>query len=124
MLADLLAAADVPRVRLTRIFRQAQTSGVVTNAHRINAGRPPATRGLADFFLFAEDDPQRVAELTVDIVANRLPRRFGCAGRQEDIGSYGHRFVWLESTDKLSFNVVPGHRPKGSLVRTDPRHRR
>jgi exodeoxyribonuclease V alpha subunit len=50
---------------------------VVANAHRINAGQPPVTRGLADFFLFAEDDPERVADLVVDIVANRLPRRFG-----------------------------------------------
>jgi exodeoxyribonuclease V alpha subunit len=70
--------ADViPRVRLTRIFRQAQESGVVTNAHRINAGHPPVTVGLADFFLFAEDDPEKAADLTVDIVTNRLPRRFG-----------------------------------------------
>jgi exodeoxyribonuclease V alpha subunit len=67
----------IPRVRLTRVFRQAQESGVVSNAHRINAGQPPVTSGLADFFLFPEDDPERVAELTVDIVTNRLPRRFG-----------------------------------------------
>jgi exodeoxyribonuclease V alpha subunit len=59
------------------VFRQAQQSGVVTNAHRINAGRPPLTRGLDDFFLFAEDEPDQVADLVVDIVANRLPRRFG-----------------------------------------------
>jgi exodeoxyribonuclease V alpha subunit len=59
------------------VFRQAQQSGVVTNAHRINAGQPPITRGLADFFLFPEDDPDQVADLIVDIVANRLPRRFG-----------------------------------------------
>jgi exodeoxyribonuclease V alpha subunit len=67
----------IPRVRLTRIFRQAQESGVITNAHRINAGHPPVTSGLADFFLFPEDDPEKVADLTVDIVTNRLPRRFG-----------------------------------------------
>ncbi len=77
VLRDLLAAATLPRVRLTQVFRQAQRSGVVTNAHRINAGQPPVTRGLADFFLFAEDDTERVADLVVDVVANRLPRRFG-----------------------------------------------
>ncbi|HEV8648207.1 MAG TPA: AAA family ATPase [Actinomycetes bacterium] len=77
-------AADViPRVRLTRIFRQAQGSGVVTNAHRINAGQPPVTQGLADFFLFPEDDPERVADLTVDIATNRLPRRFGLDPRRD-----------------------------------------
>jgi exodeoxyribonuclease V alpha subunit len=77
VLRDLLAADRLPRVRLTKVFRQAQQSGVVTNAHRINAGQPPITRGLADFFLFPEDDPDQVADLVVDIVANRLPRRFG-----------------------------------------------
>jgi exodeoxyribonuclease V alpha subunit len=77
VLRDLLAAERLPRVRLTKVFRQAQRSGVVTNAHRINAGQPPITRGLDDFFLFAEDDPEQVADLVVDVVANRLPRRFG-----------------------------------------------
>ena len=77
VLRDLLAAERLPRVRLTQVFRQAQHSGVVTNAHRINAGQHPVTRGLADFFLFPEDDSEQVADLVVDIVANRLPRRFG-----------------------------------------------
>jgi exodeoxyribonuclease V alpha subunit len=83
VLRDLLAAERLPRVRLTKVFRQAQQSGVVTNAHRINAGQHPITHGLADFFLFPEDDPERVADLVVDIVANRLPRRFGLDPRRE-----------------------------------------
>jgi exodeoxyribonuclease V alpha subunit len=83
VLRDLLAAERLPRVRLTHVFRQAQQSGVVTNAHRINAGQPPITHGLNDFFLFAEDDAERVADLVVEIVANRLPRRFGLDPRQE-----------------------------------------
>jgi exodeoxyribonuclease V alpha subunit len=78
------APADViPRVRLTRVFRQAQESGVITNAHRINAGQPPVTRGLADFFLFPEDDPEKAADLTVDIVTSRLPLRFGLDPRRD-----------------------------------------
>jgi exodeoxyribonuclease V alpha subunit len=76
VLRDLLAADRLPRVRLTHIFRQAQHSGVVTNAHRINAGQPPITSGLDDFFLFPEEDAEQVADLVVDIVANRLPGRF------------------------------------------------
>jgi len=88
VLRDLLQAGGrtapvLPRVRLTQVFRQARQSGVVTNAHRINAGHPPLTSGLDDFFLFAEDDPERVAELTVDIVVNRLPRRFGLDPRRD-----------------------------------------
>jgi exodeoxyribonuclease V alpha subunit len=83
VLRDLLAAEHLPRVRLTHVFRQAQQSGVVTNAHRINAGQHPITHGLADFFYFPEDDAEQVADLVVDIVANRLPRRFGLDPRQE-----------------------------------------
>jgi exodeoxyribonuclease V alpha subunit len=83
VLRDLLAAERLPRVRLTHVFRQAQHSGVVTNAHRINAGQHPITHGLADFFLFPEDDPDGVADLAVEIVANRLPRRFGLDPRQQ-----------------------------------------
>jgi exodeoxyribonuclease V alpha subunit len=76
-LRDLLGAGTIPSVRLTHIFRQAQHSGVVTNAHRINAGQMPATQGMPDFFLFAEEDAVAAADLAVDVVAARLPRRFG-----------------------------------------------
>jgi exodeoxyribonuclease V alpha subunit len=91
VLRDLLAAERLPRVRLTHVFRQAQQSGVVTNAHRINAGQPPITHGLADFFLFAEDDPEQVADLVVDIVATRLPRRFGLNPRDVQVLCPMHR---------------------------------
>jgi exodeoxyribonuclease V alpha subunit len=83
VLRDLLAAERLRRVRLTHVFRQAQQSGVVTNAHRINAGQHPITHGLADFFYFPEDDAEQVADLVVDIVANRLPRRFSLDPRRE-----------------------------------------
>jgi exodeoxyribonuclease V alpha subunit len=91
VLRDLLAAERLPRVRLTHVFRQAQQSGVVTNAHRINAGQPPITHGLTDFFLFPEDDPNRVADLVVEIVANRLPRRFGLNPRDVQVLCPMHR---------------------------------
>lgn len=84
VLRDLLAeGGPIPSVRLTRIFRQAQQSGVVTNAHRINEGLPPLTEGLPDFFLFAEDDAERAAGLTVDVVARRIPQRFGYDARRD-----------------------------------------
>jgi exodeoxyribonuclease V alpha subunit len=91
VLRDLLAAERLPRVRLTKVFRQAQQSGVITNAHRINAGQHPITHGLADFFLFPEEDPEQVADLVVDIVANRLPRRFGLNPRDVQVLCPMHR---------------------------------
>jgi exodeoxyribonuclease V alpha subunit len=83
VLRDLLAADPIPRVRLTQVFRQAAQSGVVVNAHRINAGRPPVTTGLADFFLFACDDTDATAALTVDVACARIPTKFGLDPRRD-----------------------------------------
>jgi exodeoxyribonuclease V alpha subunit len=84
VLRDLLVDdSPIPRVRLTHIFRQAQQSGVVTNAHRINSGEFPITEGLPDFFLFAVDEAEPAAELTVDVVANRIPAKFGLNPRRD-----------------------------------------
>ncbi|UYB42338.1 ATP-dependent RecD-like DNA helicase [Streptomyces sp. Je 1-4] len=84
VLRDLLdGSGPVPAVRLTRIFRQAQQSGVVTNAHRINSGVPPLTSGMTDFFLFAEEDAEEAGRLTVDVVARRIPAKFGLDPRRD-----------------------------------------
>jgi len=85
VLRDLLAAERIPRVRLTHIFRQAQQSGIVVNAHRINHGQPPQLTGFPDFYWFtcdpAEDSglhpAEETAKLLVDIVARRIPAKFG-----------------------------------------------
>nr|WP_214324970.1 ATP-dependent RecD-like DNA helicase [Nonomuraea sediminis] len=83
VLKDLLAADDIPRVRLTQIFRQAQESGVVVNAHRVNTGHHPILQGMSDFFLFPADEPEDIAELTVDVVARRIPRKFRLDPRRD-----------------------------------------
>ncbi|WP_058044371.1 ATP-dependent RecD-like DNA helicase [Streptomyces roseifaciens] len=84
VLRDLLApGGPVPAVRLTRIFRQAQQSGVVTNAHRINSGAQPITQGMTDFFLFAEEDTEEAGRLTVDVAARRIPAKFGLDPRRD-----------------------------------------
>jgi exodeoxyribonuclease V alpha subunit len=77
VLRDLIASGQVPVTALDQIFRQAQDSGIVTNAHRINKGETPVTRGLKDFFFIPEDDPEKVAETVVSLARERLPRRYG-----------------------------------------------
>ncbi len=91
VLRDVLAADTIPQVRLTKIFRQAQQSGVVVNAHRINAGQPPVLGEHPDFFLFPTDEPDATAELVVDIVARRIPRRFGIRPRDIQVLTPMHR---------------------------------
>jgi exodeoxyribonuclease V alpha subunit len=83
VLRDLLDAEPVPRVRLTQVFRQAQQSGVVVNAHRINEGKPLRLGEFPDFHLFAEDDSDKAAELVVDLAVNRIPRKFGLDARKD-----------------------------------------
>ncbi|MFK4689983.1 SF1B family DNA helicase RecD2 [Streptomyces pristinaespiralis] len=79
----LLDGGPVPSVRLTRIFRQAQQSGVITNAHRINTGLPPITSGLPDFFLFVEEETEDAGRVTVDVAARRIPAKFGLDPRRD-----------------------------------------
>jgi exodeoxyribonuclease V alpha subunit len=51
---------------------------IVTNAHRINKGQMPIwNQGETDFYLFSQDDPDEAADMVVDIVQNRIPRKFG-----------------------------------------------
>ena len=84
VLRDLLAANSIPRVRLTQIFRQAQQSGIVVNAHRINHGQPPQLTDFPDFYWFTCDPSEdsglhpaeETAKLVVDIVARRIPAKF------------------------------------------------
>ena len=83
VLRDLLAAGSLPVVRLTKIFRQAQQSGIVVNAHRINAGQLPALAGFGDFFWFGCEDTEQTAGLVTDIVARRIPARFGLDPRRD-----------------------------------------
>ncbi|HEY4687770.1 MAG TPA: AAA family ATPase [Anaerolineae bacterium] len=78
VLRDVIASGRAGVVRLDVIFRQALDSLIITNAHRINKGQMPITpKEAKDFFLFTKDDPDRAAELVVDVVANRIPAKFG-----------------------------------------------
>ena len=79
VLTDLIASGRITVVTLTEIFRQAQESYIVTNAHLINRGKFPQTTGPADrnFFFIEEEDPDRVVDLICDLVGKRLPKHYG-----------------------------------------------
>jgi len=78
VLRDLIDSGAVPVARLTQVFRQAQESLIITNAHAINKGRmpllPPPSEGRDCAFVRA-DEPELVADKIVAIVARSLPRR-------------------------------------------------
>jgi len=84
VLRDLIASEVIPVTRLDTIFRQAEDSYIIVNAHRINRGEMPVCNGPArDFFLFTADDAERAADLVLDIVAQRIPAKFGYAADRD-----------------------------------------
>ena len=80
MLADVIASAAVPVVRLTEVFRQAAMSRIIVNAHRINDGAVPdldKPDGESDFYFVPADDPETAVPKVLELVRTRIPRRFG-----------------------------------------------
>ena len=79
-LGDVLKSGVVPFVRLERIFRQGDRSGIVEAAHRVNQGRLPSLGSSGfqgDFYFVEADDPEAAANAVVRICAERIPARFG-----------------------------------------------
>ena len=81
VLADVMNSGTVPRAVLTHIFRQAQESSIVVNAHRINQGlfpiQSPHDAPRADFFWIEQEDAARVQSVIVETVCERIPKRYG-----------------------------------------------
>ena len=78
VLRDIIDSGVVPVIRLTKIFRQAQSSRIITNAHKINQGIfPDISNGRdADFFFIKQEDPEKAAQEIVNIVKNRIPKAY------------------------------------------------
>lgn len=82
-------------VRLQTIFRQAAGSYIITNAHRINQGKQPTVDNdhATDFFLFRTEDPDRAAQLCVELVQRRIPKRFAIPSQDIQVLSPMHRGI-------------------------------
>lgn len=91
--SGLGAAAAV--IRLHTIFRQEAGSLIITNAHRINAGEMPIldNKQATDFFVFTTDDAERAAQLCIELVTERIPRRFAIPPEDIQLLSPMHRGV-------------------------------
>src|SRR4051812_14090130 len=80
VLADIIASGRVPVARLTEVFRQAAESRIVVNAHRINTGQmpqPSPTGEQTDFYVVEIAEPEQGVAKLIEIVSQRIPRRFG-----------------------------------------------
>jgi exodeoxyribonuclease V alpha subunit len=81
VLSDLVTTEVYPVLRLTEIFRQAEGSGIIANAHRINHGEAPvfarSDDETGDFYGIRVEDPEDAQTKLVELVASRIPERFG-----------------------------------------------
>ncbi len=79
VLADIIDSGKIATVRLTEIFRQASTSKIITNSHRINQGLLPITthaQGLSDFYCVYAETPEEIFSKLIQVVLERIPQRF------------------------------------------------
>ncbi|MDX2087075.1 MAG: ATP-dependent RecD-like DNA helicase [Kofleriaceae bacterium] len=82
VLADTIASGAASVIRLTEIFRQAAASKIVVSAHQINSGEvpdleAPAAGTQSDFYFIGRDEPEAARQTIVELVAERIPTRFG-----------------------------------------------
>jgi exodeoxyribonuclease V alpha subunit len=82
VLNDIIASGSVPVVTLDKIFRQARTSRIVVNAHKINAGivppldTPYSSDPQNDFYFIEQEDPEKVLDIILELCKTRIPQRF------------------------------------------------
>ncbi len=81
--SDMLRSGVLPSVRLTEIFRQAQQSLIVMNAHRVNRGELPQLKDVKnDFFFLPSRSEEAVSQTIVGLCATRLPQNMGIPADQ------------------------------------------
>ena len=81
--ADCLRSGMLPTVRLTEIFRQAQESLIVMNAHRVNNGQMPDLKNVkSDFFFLPCRSEEQVTQTIVGLCTTRLPKNMGIPSDQ------------------------------------------
>lgn len=81
--SDCLRSAVLPSVRLTEIFRQAQQSLIVMNAHRVNRGQMPELRNVnSDFFFLPCRSEEELRQTVLGLCATRLPGKMGISSDQ------------------------------------------
>lgn len=91
-LRDIIGSHRVPTIQLTDIFRQAQQSDIVMNAHAVNEGHMPVpSRADGDFFFLKRADPAAVIETVAQLCAARLPNHYGLLPSQIQVLSPARR---------------------------------
>ena len=81
--SDLIRSGRIETVSLTEIFRQAEQSAIIRNAHAVNEGQPPQlSNDQSDFFFLCRRSPDRVVSTVVELCKTRLPENMGVPADQ------------------------------------------
>lgn len=122
ILRDLLDCGVFATVRLNEIFRQAQTSLIVTNAHKINNGEYPVMDVKnADFFYLKRQNDREIAYTVADLCKNRLPKSYG-AEISENIQVISPSRKGESGTENLNLLLREALNPK-SAKKTEYKYR-
>lgn len=120
VLKDIIESETVNVVRLTRIFRQAQGSAIVTNAHRINRGGTPNLKGgkSSDFFFIEEEEPQKVVATITELCSKRLPNYYKvdpvndiqvlCPMQKGETGAFNLNIILQEALNPAEVSIKYG----------------
>lgn len=120
VLRDIIDSGTVTVVHLTRIFRQAQGSAIITNAHKINKGDFPNLNGgpKSDFFYIEEGEPQRIVDIIKELCSKRLPGYYKvspindiqilCPMQRGDTGAHNLNLVLQEALNKSDIRIKYG----------------
>ncbi len=120
VLKDILASRVVPQVTLTDIFRQARSSRIVVNAHRINSGQLPnleiSTQStISDFYFIEQPAPEKIVEIILALAGERIPRRFGL-DPVDDIQLLTPMYRGLVGADNLNQQLQAHLNPQEAYV--------
>lgn len=115
VLRDVIKSKVVPLTRLTTIYRQAQGSQIISNAHLINQGElPDFSEESQDFFRFPANSPEEAGDWVEDLVMNRIPDRFGL-NSLEDIQVMAPMYRGAAGIHALNERLQNALNPKGVL---------
>ena len=110
---DMLRSGQLPAVRLTEIFRQAQQSLIVMNAHKINQGEMPDLKNVkSDFFFMRRNSEEELTKLIRDLCSTRLPKNMGIPPDQIQVLSPTRKgAVGTVALNKLLQGALNPHSP-------------
>jgi len=118
VLHDCIESGNIPTIRLTEIFRQSEDSEIILNAHAINNGKPISINNSKpdnDFFFIKRGDDEVMRDEIVELVSQRLPKKYGVEPTDIQVLSPMRKFTMVGS-DELNTKLQAVLNPNGESI--------